>query len=182
MHRARRPRPPLDQPALERLALRYVERFATTRGRLAAYLSRKIAERGWDGATPADPAALADRFAERGYVDDRGYATARAAALTRRGIGAHRIEQALRHAGIAEGDRQEIGDEIRESAEASALAFARRRRIGPYALSVADRIQRERHIAAMVRAGHPLAIARKIVSMAPGDEACEEIAQMCQDE
>ena len=45
----RRPVPPLDRAALERLALRYVERFATTRGRLTDYLKRKIRERGWDG-------------------------------------------------------------------------------------------------------------------------------------
>jgi len=182
MHRARRPRPPLDLAALERLALRYVERFATTRARLAAYLARKIAERGWDGEAPADPVALADRFAERGYVDDRSFAETRAAALTRRGLGARRVDQALRHAGIGEEDRQEIGDDVRESAAASALAFARRRRIGPFARVIADRAQRERHVAAMVRAGHPLAIARRIASMAPREGTNEEIAQMCQDE
>jgi regulatory protein len=31
---------PLDSAALDRLALRYVERFATTRAKLAAYLAR----------------------------------------------------------------------------------------------------------------------------------------------
>jgi len=173
MHRPRRPRPPLDHPALERLALRYVERFATTRARLAAYLARKIAECGWDGEPLADPVALADHFAERGYIDDRGFAETRAAALTRRGLGARRVEQALRHAGIGEEDRQEIGEEVRASAEASALAFARRRRIGPFARVVADRAQRERHVAAMVRAGHPLAIARRIASLVPGEETNE---------
>ncbi|HYZ48955.1 MAG TPA: RecX family transcriptional regulator, partial [Sphingomonas sp.] len=40
---------PLDAPALERFALRYVERYATTRARLADYLSRKLRERGWAG-------------------------------------------------------------------------------------------------------------------------------------
>ena len=65
----RRPVPALDRPALERLALRYVERFATTRGRLTDYLRRKIRERGWDGEM-ADPAAIAERMAELGYIDD----------------------------------------------------------------------------------------------------------------
>ena len=37
---------PLDAAALDRLALRYVERFATTRGKLADYLRRKMRERG----------------------------------------------------------------------------------------------------------------------------------------
>ena len=80
MKRDRRPIPPLDAASLERLALRYVERFATTRGKLVAYLARKIRERGWEGET-ADLAALADRFAERGYVNDRLFAEAKASSV-----------------------------------------------------------------------------------------------------
>ncbi|HEX8388842.1 MAG TPA: RecX family transcriptional regulator, partial [Sphingomonas sp.] len=63
MARAREPAPPLDRDAMERLALRYVERYATTRGRLADFLRRKIRERGWQGP-PADPVALAEKMAE----------------------------------------------------------------------------------------------------------------------
>ena len=59
----RRPLPPLDQPALERAALRYVERYATTRAKLVAYLHRKLRERGREGEIDVD--ALADRMAER---------------------------------------------------------------------------------------------------------------------
>ena len=88
--RSSRPPPPLDARALEQLALRYVERFATTRGKLAHYLARKIRERGWDGP-PADPQAIAERMAGYGYVDDRAYAEAKARALTRRGYGARRV-------------------------------------------------------------------------------------------
>ena len=46
MRQERRTLPPLDAAALERLALRYVERFATTRGKLTDYLRRKIREIG----------------------------------------------------------------------------------------------------------------------------------------
>ena len=73
----------LTGEAADRLALRYVERFATTRGRLADYLSRKLRERGWTGEAAPDPAAVAERMAGRGYVDDRGYAAMKGAALTR---------------------------------------------------------------------------------------------------
>ncbi|HVJ00769.1 MAG TPA: RecX family transcriptional regulator, partial [Sphingomonas sp.] len=61
MARSRRPLSPLDRADLERLALRYVERFATTRARLAAYLDRKIRERGWAGEGSPDTVALAQR-------------------------------------------------------------------------------------------------------------------------
>ncbi|MBS0479902.1 MAG: RecX family transcriptional regulator, partial [Proteobacteria bacterium] len=103
----RRPVPPLDRPALERMALRYVERFATTRGRLADYLKRKIRERGWDGEA-ADPAAIAERFAELGYIDDRAYGEARANAMARRGLGERRVAGALRQAGVTGEDAEAI--------------------------------------------------------------------------
>jgi hypothetical protein len=51
MTRPRRPLDPLERADLERFALRYVERYATTRGRLADYLKRKIRERGWGEET-----------------------------------------------------------------------------------------------------------------------------------
>jgi len=166
----RRPRPPLDASALDRLALRYVERYATTRAKLAAYLARKIRERGWDGA-PADPEAVAERMAALGYVDDRAFAEARAAAMGRRGLGARRVREALRFAGIEDEDRDALGPALEADATRAALTFARRRRIGPYARDAAERDLRERQIGAMVRAGHSPALARRIANMLPGDDA-----------
>lgn len=170
MHRNKRPLPPLDPAALDRMALRYVERFATTRARLASYLDRKIRARGWEGQ-PADTAAIAERFADLGYVDDRAFGEARAAAMGRRGLGARRIGDALRHAGVGGEDAEALAPAISARATESALSFARRKRIGPFADRAPDRPQREKQLAALVRAGHDFAIARKIVSMAPGDDA-----------
>lgn len=170
MPRQRAPVTPLNSTALERLALRYVERYATTRARLAAYLARKIRERGWEGDAPADPRSLAERLAGLGYVDDRAFAEARAAAMARRGLGARRVGQALRFAGIGEEDAEAVAPAIAAEAGASALAFARRRRIGPFAREAPDRQGRERQVAAMVRAGHAPALAWTIARMAPGDD------------
>lgn len=163
----RRPLPPLDQSALERAALRYVERYATTRAKLAAYLTRKLRERGSDG--PVDVAGLADRMAELGYVDDRAFAEMRAASMTRRGLGARRVRDALRHAGVGEEDAGAVADTLDDGAEAAALAFARRKRIGPFALAPVERDRREKQIAAMVRAGHAPSLARRILSLDPGE-------------
>ncbi|HEY0623111.1 regulatory protein RecX [Sphingomonas sp.] len=164
----RRPLPPLDRAALERLALRYVERFATTRGKLAAYLLRKVRERGWEGE-PADPVAIAERFAELGYVNDRLYAESQASAMARRGLGARRVNDALRHAGVQERDAAEIAPLIAERAVETALAFARKRRIGPFATERADRERAAKQAAAMVRAGHSPDLAWKIARMDPGE-------------
>lgn len=160
--------PPLDAAALERLALRYVERFATTRGRLSAYLVRKIRERGWDGPD-ADPQALAEKLAELGYIDDRAFGEARAAAMGRRGLGKRRVTGALRNDGIDEEDSAAIVPAVEDRALETALAFARRKRIGPFAMVQAERPEREKHIAAMIRGGHDFTLARRIASMAPGE-------------
>ncbi|KZE10930.1 MULTISPECIES: regulatory protein RecX [Sphingomonas] len=164
----RRPLPPLDQPALERAALRYVERYATTRAKLVAYLHRKLRERGREGEIDVD--ALADRMAELRYVDDRAFAEARVASMTRRGLGARRVRDALRQAGVGEEETSEFHDTLEEGAEGAALAFARRKRIGPFATVPVERDRREKQIAAMVRAGHAPALARRIVGLPASDD------------
>jgi len=161
---------PLDQAAIERLAIAYVGRYATTRARLAAYLARKLRERGWagTGAPDAALAAIVARCAALGYVDDRAFAEARAAALTRRGYGARRVAAALRAAGIGDADAEQARDEAGARAWDAALAFARRRRIGPFAETEADPDRDRRAFAAMMRAGHSPAIARRILDTPPG--------------
>ena len=160
--------PPLDAAALDRLALRYVERFATTRRRLSEYLMRKIRERGWDGP-PADPMALAEKLAELGYIDDRAFGEARAAAMGRRGLGKRRVTGALQQAGLVEEDREAIVPAVEDRALETAMAFARRRRIGPFASVRAERPEREKHIAAMIRGGHEFTLARRIAALGPGE-------------
>lgn len=169
MRPTRRPVPPLDRPALDRLALRYVERFATTRGKLAAYLTRKIRERGFDG-TPPDPDEIAERFAELGYVNDRLYAESKAAAMARRGLGARRVGDALRHAGVQSEDAEAVAPQVEARAGQSAIDFARRKRIGPFAAEPADRAGIAKQVAAMVRAGHAPGLAWQLARMNPGDD------------
>lgn len=165
--RERRSPPPLDPAALERLALRYVERFATTQARLVAYLERKIRSRGWDGAA-SDPARVAERLAALGYIDDRAFGEARAAAMARRGLGKRRVAGVFRQAGIGVDDSAALAPAIEARAIGAALTFARKRRIGPFAAAPPDRPLREKHIAALIRGGHDFDLARRIVGMEPG--------------
>ncbi|TDN84636.1 regulatory protein [Stakelama pacifica] len=169
MPRRLTPPPPLDAAALERLALRYVERYATTRAKLAAYLARKLRERGSADAMP-DIEGLVERFANLGYVDDRAFGEMRAAAMARRGLGARRVGQALYQAGIDGADAEALAPEIAERRVDSAIAFARRKRIGPFSAVFQEREVREKHIAAMLRAGHDFAISRAIAGLQPGED------------
>lgn len=164
-----RDRPALDAQGIERLALAYVGRYASTRAKLRQYLARKLAERGWKGEGQPPVEAIVTKFAELGYVDDRAFADARAASLARRGYGARRVSEALRAAGIEEEDAAPAYEAAADAAWEAAIAFARRRRIGPFAAERGDFTQREKRFAAMLRAGHPPAIARRLVDAAPGN-------------
>ena len=162
--------PALDEATLQELALRYAGKYATTRAKLRAYLSRKLRERGWDGACEPQVEALANRFAELGYIDDAAYALSQSRSLTTRGYGKRRVADKLRLAGIDESDGAAAHALADEEAVNAALRFAERRRLGPYASAPAEWPQREKWIAAMVRAGHPFSLARAIAGMAPGKE------------
>jgi regulatory protein len=167
--RARSDRPPLDQKKLEELALRYVERFATTRAKLRDYLRRKLRERGWKDETEPDLETIGERFAGLGYVDDAAYALSKARSLASRGYGKRRLVQKLRIAGVEDGDGEGARALADEEAVSSALRFAERRRLGPFALVPhRDPKETEKALAAMVRAGHGFDLARAIVVMPPG--------------
>ena len=168
--RGRRERPALDAQKLDELALAYVGRFATTRAKLAAYLDRKVRERGWAGERPPDLEAIVHRLTRLGYVDDAAYALAKSRSLIARGYGERRLGVALRAAGIEDRDAAEAREAAKEQSIDAALRFARRRRIGPYADTEPERAEREKALAAMVRAGHDFALAKAILAMQPGSD------------
>jgi len=185
--RRRAPRP-LDRPRLEELALAYVARFATSAAKLERYLARKLRERGWEGETPPDIAAIVCRHTELGYVDDAAFARAKAGGLLRRGYGPRRVRQALGEAGIDEAVRETVAPGLAERRNA-ALALARKRGFGPFARTPSrlghDRAEwpklREKQIAAMLRAGHMLDDARELVD-APSEDAAARWAAECDDD
>lgn len=166
----RKPRPALDGPALEALALHYVARFATSGAKLADYCRRKVRERGWDGAAAPDVPALVARFVAAGYIDDAAYAKGRGESLRRRGYGDRRVEAALRGAGIGDEDREAARGDL-AAAWTAALVLARKRRLGPFAAELPDRERRAKQLAAMLRGGHPLDIAREIINAPSEAEA-----------
>ena len=170
--REKRPPRPLDETSLKDLALAYVARYATTRAKLTRYLARKLRERGWEGEGSADVEALVDRYTELGYIDDAAWAQSRAGGLARRGYGPRRIGQDLRQAGIASEDSEPAMPNELEAREA-ALAMARKRRFGPFALQSPDERTHEKQLAAMLRAGHRFDAA-KFVLGARGEQEIEE--------
>jgi regulatory protein len=170
----RRAPPPLREASLQELAIRYAGKYATTRAKLRDYLSRKLRERGWAGEREPGLEALADRFAELGYIDDASYALGQSRSLSSRGYGKRRLAQKLRIAGVEEADSAEANALAENEAVNAAVRFAERRRLGPFADASPDPRQREKWIAAMIRAGHRFALARAIAEMPPGSAIDEE--------
>ena len=167
----KKPAPPLDNRRLRDLALHYTGRYATTRAKLITYLQRKIRDRGWkDGEPCADLTELVNGFAELGYVNDAAFADSKARSFVRRGFGARRLEQELHDAGIDDSDALTAREETAASAHASADAFARRKRIGPYAADLASPELKQKQLAGFMRAGHSFDLARRFVQAAPGEE------------
>ena len=158
---------PLTAETLEALALHYVGRFATSRAKLIAYLTRKVRERGWTGDEPAPTETIAERLVALRYVDDEAYATMKSGAMQRRGLGRRRIAEALRQDGIGADYSAQAAPAAMERWEA-AHRLARRKRIGPFAAAPPDRAVREKQLATFIRAGHDLDLARAWVDAAPG--------------
>jgi regulatory protein len=169
----RKPPPPLGEETLRALAMHYVSKYATTSGKLASYLARKLRERGWAGGSQPDIEALIARFAELGFIDDAQFAQARSRALARRGFGARRLDADLRAGGIAEADAVGAREHMSESRFAAAENFARRKRIGPFSEADADPDKKRKQLQAFLRAGHDFEIARRFVYAAPGGEVEE---------
>jgi len=173
----RKPRPPLDEDKLNELMMAYVGKFATSRAKLGTYLTRKVKERGWAGSGDAPVDALVDKATRLGFVDDAAFALSKARSLTARGYGARRVGQALNAAGIEEGDGEAARDHAQEEAVEAALRFARRRRIGPFASAQPDPAQKEKALAAMVRAGHDFRLSKTILALPPGSEIDRQALQ-----
>ena len=164
----RKPRPPFDEAGLRETALTYVARFATSRSKLGHYLRRKVNERGWTGEREPPIAEIVEKLVEAGYIDDPAYALAKARYLGSRGYGERRVAVELRAAGIEEEDGAPARDLAHDGASEAALKFARRKRIGPFAVTPPDRRESDKALAAMIRAGHPFDLAKRVLDL-PAD-------------
>ncbi|GIX15858.1 MAG: hypothetical protein KatS3mg119_0044 [Rhodothalassiaceae bacterium] len=161
---------------LKEAAFSYLARRGASAARLRHVLLRRLA-RWKEGADLAaeERAALAEAVVEEmaalDLVDDRRLARERVDALLRRGLGPAAIRARLRAQGFGAGDVAAAIDAVyaaqgRDAALLqAALAYARRRRLGPFGDGRArgDPRARERALAAFRRRGLPDSLARLIL-------------------
>jgi regulatory protein len=172
MVNSRKSLPPIDAAALQAMALRYVERFATSSGRLQRFLAGKLRQRGWAGDTPPDLDALIARLVQAGYVDDAAFAGARSRSMAARGLGSRRVAAQLSADGVGDAAPAALAG---FDALSAALRFAQKKRLGPWG-PPADRAAAQKALGAMLRAGHPMDVARAVLR-AQTPEAAAALAE-----
>ena len=188
-HRPQRPagRAPTSA-SLREAALAHLARFAATEAGLKRVLERRIdrwsrrAEQEDPSAREAiaaaaararqDAAEVARAMTATGVVDDAAFAASRAKRLaragrSRRAIAAHLaskgVDAAVAEAALPASPGAELD---------AAIAFCRRRRVGPFARAEQDAAARMKALGALARAGFAHDVARRALDMAP--DAAEE--------
>ncbi len=170
-----RAKPPTPE-RLRRRALFYLERFAASRARLRLVLRRRALRDAAALALPPEPVAeaieaLLDDLERMGLLDDRAFATGRARSLAAKGRPPRRIARELAAAGVdrpsIEAALERLVDDQGTSPEEleleAAIAFARRRRLGPFAPEGATAKPAEKALAAFARAGFTFAVACRVL-------------------
>ncbi len=153
---------------LQRAALAYLERYASSAENLRRVLRRKVDKRcRLRGEDPAEFREMIDEVVDKslrtGLIDDTRYAEARVATLRRRGGSARAIQAKLSAKGV---DRATVAAALEggeeEDEEKAAHALARRRKLGPY--RPGERAPyRDKDLAALARAGFRFDVARGVI-------------------
>jgi regulatory protein len=167
---------------LERWALAYLGRFASSAENLRRVLLRHARRRAPASAEAAQQAAglidaLVERYRLSGLLDDAAYAGASVRSLHRRGESTTKIRARLAAKGVESSVAAEAVEALRAAAGdpdlAAACAFARRRRLGPYRRAGADPA---RELGAFARAGFSRRVAERVLACADID-AVEALAR-----
>ena len=169
----------MTKQRLENIAKFHVERFATTATHLKRVLLRRVerAVRSHGGETGEVVASIDEivaRFERSGVVDDARYAAGRAAALRRLGKSPGKIRALLVAKGVARAlidaalNATAITETGTDAAWEAAIAYAQRRRLGPFGDRQGDAEARRKKAAkdlgALARAGFSYEIAKRVLS------------------
>lgn len=191
--------PPPTEASLHEAALNHLARFAATEAGLRRVLFRRVdrwAQRaraelagaptgGGDeeeiariaAAAKAAAAAVARRMVAAGAVDDAAFAESRARRLNRAGRSRRAIAAHLAAKGVPPEAAQAALPEGEEAEFQAALAYCRRRRLGPFARDTGDDglppEARQKALAALARAGFAHDVARRVLEVEP--EAAEDL-------
>ncbi|MSO75285.1 MAG: regulatory protein RecX [Alphaproteobacteria bacterium] len=150
-------------------ALAYLARYASSTAHLRQILLRRLRRRAADdhatmaAGEPLIPGVL-DRLTQAGLLDDREHAAMRVASLRRRGASARAIINGLAREGIHRGvSEAAMAGSTTADELVAAIAYARRRRLGPFRPVGARAAKRLSDLRALGRAGFDYDVARVVV-------------------
>jgi regulatory protein len=151
-------------------ALHYLERYAAPRAGVQAVLQRSVRRAQRRGEEiPAQTGqwitAALDKLEQAGYLNDKTFAEAKLVSLRRAGASTQKIRQKLAVKGVERDVVAAVLEQDESNDRVAAVAFARRRRLGPFADARKRAELKDKHIAAMARAGFSLDLARRIVGV-----------------
>jgi len=183
-HKPRKTKVPrkVSRSFLMNAAVYYLQRFAASREGVRRVLMTKVRRSLAHHGGDAEEAArwveeVLDTLQKQGFLNDAAFAEARARSLAARGTAGRAIRMKLAQKGV---DRDTIDDALAALAEevgyrtgqgeeanpdlTAAVAYARRRRLGPYRLDPDARAERrEKDMAALARQGFSPDIALKVI-------------------
>ena len=171
---------PIDAALIEEWALSYLGRYASTAENLRQVLRRRVrrflaaeGEGDREAAAAVEPLIdmLVERYRETGLVNDAAYAAGRARRGVTQGRSLRRIAAGLAAKGVGAADTAaaiaSLRDEAADPELAAAIAFARRRRLGPFRRDPHPRVPaelRRAELAAFARAGFSRRTANSVLA------------------
>ena len=171
----------MSRAALEGAALRYLERFDCSAARLRKVLSERVAKAARAGvegvdAAPAIVEELLARYQASGLINDQRFAKNFADRARERGTSLRMIEQKLRARGVTADVVQQLlpRNESASSELEAAVAFAKRRRLGPHRKPEVRDAYRRKDLMAMARAGFSYETAQRALGDSSRDESFTE--------
>jgi regulatory protein len=166
--KADKPPEPLTRQKVEQMALAYVNRFDCTANKLKQHLASRVRKLGGDENAAAWIAELVERYCGSGVIDDARFAKNLASQLTRRGKSSRAISQKLALRGVPSEVATELmtarrQDEPGAELEA-ALAYVRKRRLGPYRPAEKRAEFRQKDLASLARQGFGFDLAKQALA------------------
>jgi regulatory protein len=167
---------PISQQSLRIAALRYIDRFATSRENLRAVLMRRVQKAAYYHDTPTIEDAkswidaLLNKLEEASFINDARYAEGRAGALHRKGTSMRVIRMKLKEKGLSDQDIEQALVTLEEESNSpnlersAAIALAKRRRLGPFRSPEKREAFKDKDMGALARAGFSYDLASAIIS------------------
>lgn len=172
----RKPRPPkkVTPQVLRNKALKYLDRFASSKENLRRVLMRHVQKSAhYHQTDPKEGAEWVDELIQKLdgtlFLNDTAYAEARALSLHRRGNSPKLIHLKLREKGVSEADIAFALERLKEELDqtdlerSAAISLAKRRRLGPWRLPEKRELMKDKDLAALARAGFSYDLAREII-------------------